>query len=179
MPRSLGKVQKHISKKRGGKPTALHQNSRDAQRLRRAGAREDKLARIFDAATRTNQVYVDRVAWYRSALEGSTGPLTEEELHVLTQTFIGREDEELAEAKAERRPGRPPSKVEERINDRKDTEEKEYKAGFWIPDLRDQEGRDKLEKWSGDWAGLNTLSFIRITNGGGVQTSKFPPKGMS
>lgn len=57
MARALSKVQKKISKKRGGKPTALHENSRDAQRLRRAGAREEKLARIMDAAARSNQIY--------------------------------------------------------------------------------------------------------------------------
>lgn len=179
MPRALHKVQKHISKKRGGKPTSLHQNSRDAQRLRSASAREEKLTKLLDAATRANQVYVDRVSWYRSALEGSAGPLSEDELHVLTQSFVAREDEELEEAKAERRPGRPPSKVEERISDRKDAEEREHKSGFWIPDLRNQEGREKLEKWSGDWAGLNTLTFIRITKDGGVRASSFPPKGLS
>jgi translation machinery-associated protein 16 len=179
MARSLSKVQKHISKKRGGKPNSLHQNSRDAQRLRRAGAREEKVAKLIDAATRANQVYVDRVSWYRFALEGSQGPLSEEELQVLTRSFVGREDEELQEAQAQRRPGRPPSKVEERINDRKDAEEKEYHGGFWVPDLRDQEGRDKLERWSGDWAGLNTLKFIRITKDGTVKGSTFPPKGMS
>ena len=57
MARALSKVQKQISKKRGGKPTALHENSRDAKRLRRAGAREEKLARLMDAAVKANQVY--------------------------------------------------------------------------------------------------------------------------
>ena len=56
-PRALNKVQKKISKKRGGKPNTLHENSRDAQRVRRAGAREEKLARMLDAAARTNQLY--------------------------------------------------------------------------------------------------------------------------
>ena len=57
MARSLNKVQKQISKKRGGKPNALHENSRDARRLRQAGAREEKLARLLNAATRANQLY--------------------------------------------------------------------------------------------------------------------------
>ena len=59
MARSLSKVQKKISKKRTGKRTgmSLHENSRDAQRLRRAGAREDKVGRLMDAAVRANQSY--------------------------------------------------------------------------------------------------------------------------
>lgn len=104
MARSLNKVQKQISKKRGGKPNSLHENSRDARRLRAAGAREEKVSRLMDAAVRANQIYgkagchrskqkisadynptVDRVAWFKAALEGSEGPLTDEEMHVLTQ----------------------------------------------------------------------------------------------
>lgn len=57
MARSLQKVQKQITKKRGGKPTALHENSRDARRLRAAGAREDKLTRIMSAAQKSQQHY--------------------------------------------------------------------------------------------------------------------------
>jgi hypothetical protein len=57
MAKALHKVQKQISKKRGGKPTSLHENSRDSQRLRTAGAREDKLAKLLAAATRANQAY--------------------------------------------------------------------------------------------------------------------------
>jgi translation machinery-associated protein 16 len=84
--RSLSKIQKKISKKRGGKPpTALHENSRDAQRLRQAGAREEKLQRMWDTAARNNQVYVDRVVWYREAIQGSVGAVSEEELGRLTE----------------------------------------------------------------------------------------------
>jgi hypothetical protein len=57
MAKALQKVQKQISKKRGRKPTSLHENSRDSQRLRTAGAREDKLAKLLAAATKANQAY--------------------------------------------------------------------------------------------------------------------------
>jgi translation machinery-associated protein 16 len=57
MAKALHKVQKQISKKRGGKPTTLHENSKDSQRLRRAGAREDKIAKIVAAASRANRNY--------------------------------------------------------------------------------------------------------------------------
>jgi hypothetical protein len=57
MAKALYKVQKQISKKRVGKGNALHVNSRDAQRLRAAGAREDKLSKLVTAANRANQSY--------------------------------------------------------------------------------------------------------------------------
>ncbi|KIW27838.1 uncharacterized protein PV07_07539 [Cladophialophora immunda] len=179
MARALNKVQKQISKKRGGKPNALHENSRDAKRLRRAGAREEKLARLMDAAVKANQVYVDRVAWFKSALEGSSGPLTDEEVHLLTQSFIDREDEELAEAKQQRRPGRPPTKQEEKISQRKEVEEREFRAGLWVPELRNEESRRKVERWAGEWGGLNTLDFVRVIKSGDIKPSSFPPKALS
>ncbi|RMD42321.1 hypothetical protein DV735_g2775, partial [Chaetothyriales sp. CBS 134920] len=179
MARSLQKVTKAISKKRGGKgkTNSLHQNSRDAQRLRRAGAREDKLARLLDAATRNNQLYVDRVAWFKSAIESSSGAVSEDELRLLTEVFIAREDEQLAELQQER--AKRAAKAEERIVDRRDAETREFKAGFWVPDLRDEEGRARLERWAGEWSGLNTLKFVRVVKGGAVKPSSFPPKGLS
>lgn len=95
------------------------------------------------------------------------------------QSFIDREDEQLEEAKSQRRPGRPRTKIEEDIILRKDDEEREFKSGFWIPDLRDEEGRLKLERWVGDWGGLNTLKFIRVVRDGDIKPSSFPPKGLS
>lgn len=57
MAKALHKVQKQISKKRGGKSNTLHVNSRDSQRLRTAGARQDKIAKVVAAASRANQTY--------------------------------------------------------------------------------------------------------------------------
>lgn len=54
MPRSLAKVQKKLSKKKG-KISSLHENSRDAQKLRRAGARGEKLERLAAARAKANQ----------------------------------------------------------------------------------------------------------------------------
>lgn len=54
--RNLQKVHKHISKKRGVLDS-LHENSRDAQRLRRAGARDDRLNRHAAITQRARQPY--------------------------------------------------------------------------------------------------------------------------
>lgn len=179
MARSLDKVQKRISKKRGGKPNALHENSRDARRLRQAGAREDKIARIATIAAKSNQVYVGRVAFFQDALSEQEIPLTDAQLQGLVEQFIGREDEELAELKAAQRPGRPKSKAEENILARIDRETKEHKSGFWVPDARDEDSLDKLKRWGGQWGGLNTLKFVRPAKDGEIKVSSFSPKALS
>ena len=54
MPTNLNKVQKKIIKKKG-RATALHGNSRDAQKLRRAGNRAEKLEKLSAARVKANQ----------------------------------------------------------------------------------------------------------------------------
>jgi translation machinery-associated protein 16 len=56
MPKNLHKVQKKLSKKRG-KLDSMHENSRDAKLLRRAGAREDRLARVATSAAIARQSF--------------------------------------------------------------------------------------------------------------------------
>jgi len=179
MPRALHKVQKQISKKRGGKPTALHENSRDARRLVQAGAREDKLAKIMSLAHKSNQHYVDRVTWFQDATVNQESPLSDTDVQQLVESYIGRADEELAELKAAQRPGRPRSKAEDRILDRIESEQKEFKSGFWMPELRDAASLELVKRWGGQWAGLNTLNFVRAHKDAEIKSSSFPPKGLS
>jgi hypothetical protein len=52
--KSFSKVTKHIKEKKKGKINALHENSRDARRLQRASARDDKLAHKVAAREKAN-----------------------------------------------------------------------------------------------------------------------------
>lgn len=56
MPSKFAKVQKQVSKKKGG-ALALHENSRDALRLRSAVARDDRVARLGAMREKMNDVY--------------------------------------------------------------------------------------------------------------------------
>lgn len=56
MPKHLAKVQKKIAKKKGV-TSSLHENSRDAKRLRRAGARSEKLERLAAERSKAYQPY--------------------------------------------------------------------------------------------------------------------------
>jgi translation machinery-associated protein 16 len=54
MPKSLEKTRKKIAKKKRS-ITALHENSRDSQRLRRAANRDEKISRITSARKKNDQ----------------------------------------------------------------------------------------------------------------------------
>ncbi|KAJ5469670.1 hypothetical protein N7539_009288 [Penicillium diatomitis] len=175
---SLSKVHKHISKKRGAMDS-MHENSRDARRLRRAGSREERLSHHAGMVQKARQPYMERIQYFHEAIQDRDEPLSDAELTELILRCIHRDNEEITQLKSERRKGRPPTRREELLNQRTETEEKEFKTGFWLPDLGDMDVFLALKKWNGHWAGLSSLKFLRITQEGARQASNFPPKGMS
>lgn len=53
---SLSKVQKNIKQKKGPKAaSSIHEDSRDGQRLKRAAARDGKIAKLADVRGKRNQ----------------------------------------------------------------------------------------------------------------------------
>lgn len=196
MPSKLSKVHKHISKKKGNKFNSLHENSRDAQRLRRAGARDDRVARLSAIKEKTNRplgeppcsrnmrgklltVAVERVMFFQSNLPDTLHPLTVEQIQGLVQQYLSRDHEALAELKLERRAGRPPSTRQTMFEQQQNTEEKEYESGLWMPDLTDEQTLQKLDAWNGSWVGLNQIRFVRVQKDGVVKESQWPPRGAS
>jgi translation machinery-associated protein 16 len=97
----------------------------------------------------------------------------------MIEDYLGRDDEELAKLKADRRPGRPPSTRQTLLEFNQKTEQNEYASGFWVPDLEDVINLMNLKQWNGDWAQLAQLKFVRISKEGFKKESSFPPKGMS
>jgi len=58
MPSKYAKVQKKVVKKKGAsKAKALHENSRDALRMRNASARDDRVARLSAVREKTNEKF--------------------------------------------------------------------------------------------------------------------------
>lgn len=124
-------------------------------------------------------IEVLRVKSFQSYTLEHVAPCTTTEVQGLIEDYLGRDDEELARLKVERRSGRPPSTRETLLKQNQEAEQREYISGFWIPDLEDMENLNKLKNWNGEWSSLNILEFVRITKDGTKKESSFPPKGLS
>lgn len=96
-----------------------------------------------------------------------------------TTSYLSRYDEELAELKSQRRPGRPSSTREDLLQQFMTTEDREYNGGFWIPNMQDVGNLRILREWNGEWTALNTIKYVRLSRDGNLQNSSFPPKGLS
>lgn len=122
---------------------------------------------------------MSRIKSFQSYTTEHESPLSVAEIQAMIEDYLGRDDEELAKLKAERRPGRPPSTRQSLLETSQKTEQNEYASGFWVPDLEDTANLRKLKEWNGTWAQLATLKFCRISKEGHKRESSFPPKGMS
>lgn len=147
--------------------------------MRRAGARDDRVARLTAVRQKANEQWIGRVAFLRERLPETLHPLELVKIQSLISDYLSRGDEELKQLKAERRAGRPPSTRQTLLEQQREMEEQEYEGGFWMPNLQDEETLVKLEAWKGDWVGLATLRFVRVTETGDVKESQFPPRGAS
>ncbi|TKA75285.1 hypothetical protein B0A55_05077 [Friedmanniomyces simplex] len=176
MPSKLAKVQKHVSKKKGSKINSLHENSRDAKRLRNAGARDDRVSRLGAVREKANRQWLERVFFFQDRLPDTLHPLDLESIQALITEYLKRNDEEIEQLKAERRVGRPPSTRFTILEQEKKVEGKEYESGFWVPNLQDEETLTRLDGWKGDWISLANLRFLRVDVGGMVKESQFPPR---
>ena len=99
--------------------------------------------------------------------------------HLMHRRYLQRDDEELAKLESDRRPGRPRSMREDLLRQQIVVEEREYDAGYWIPDMTDASNLELLREWNGEWASLSTLKFVRLAKNGAKHDSSFPPKGQS
>ncbi|TVY75871.1 Mitochondrial acidic protein MAM33 [Lachnellula suecica] len=169
MPKSLEKTRKKITKKKGS-INALHENSRDSQRLRRALMRDDKLLRVASARRKNDKPLVVRAAYFRDVVrENDSKTLEMDAIQSAIKTFVHQHDEEFNTLKKERRPGRPTSTREDLLRIKIAADEKEYETGFYLPDLTDTDNIVFLERWDGDWSYLSTLKWVRISSSGLLQ----------
>ena len=144
-----------------------------------------------------NLQLVERIQYFHDVVQTVEEPLSDAQLAEMIQKYvhhhafplsdsrlicyrcIHRDQEEIAQLKSERRKGRPPTRREELLSQRTETEEKEFKTGFWVPDLTQMDVLLALKHWNGDWSGLSPMKFVRLVQGGEKKESTFPPKGMS
>ncbi|TQS36183.1 hypothetical protein Golomagni_03372 [Golovinomyces magnicellulatus] len=175
MSKGLKKIQKKIACKKG-KTSALHENSRDAQRLKRAQGRDEKLERVALARRKNERPLLERTAYFQKPIKLNGGKvLGMEEIQTLIKSFLNQHIEELSLLKKQRRPGRPPSTREDLVRMKVARDDKEYRDGFYMPDLTDENNVTYFSLWEGNWSYLSTLKWVRVSSDGNVQMSRFPP----
>ncbi|KAJ3198858.1 hypothetical protein HDU82_000960 [Entophlyctis luteolus] len=139
-----------------------HPFSRKAKQVRRAYAREDRIAKVKSINDEIKTRQVDRIVWFKYALPDDLTSATPDLVHELIEQYINRNEDEINALKATIRPNRPkPAKLDVYLmvmgKDRQ-----EYEAGFKLPDLCNAANVSKLREWEGDYNGLAAIRMVHI-----------------
>lgn len=143
----VSKSLKKVAKKVKGQDKSLHPNGRKFKQLNRATLREEKLQKHKVERHGLREAHLFRYKFFqqiaKSAIEkqektsgddkkdqNEVVVFNEEQIKDLILRYIGRDDEELEQLKAKRRPGRPASTQQDTLQQRIDNEKREYKSGF-------------------------------------------------
>jgi translation machinery-associated protein 16 len=120
---------------------------------------------------------VHRVKFVQDAVSDRAEPLATADVRALAAEYVDRNSSELEEIQAARRPGRPPGLREVLLREQRDADEREFEAGYWMPDVTDPATLEAIKRWNGRWVMLNTMGFVRVTREGERRESGFPPTG--
>lgn len=155
--KSLGKVEKQ----KGG--NKLHPKGRKIKQLTRAQIRQDRLQVQKSKRSDAQSQKLLRLHFFKSFIEKiEQESYTISEIHDMVVAYIERNNDELDQLKAQRRPGRPSSSRQDSLQMQLEYDNREYNDGFTLPDLRNPQIVKALQAWQGSQGGTNTLEFIRL-----------------
>ncbi|KAK4052223.1 translation machinery-associated protein 16 [Microbotryomycetes sp. JL221] len=142
------------SRKSGTANSKLHPNSRRAKQLQRVELRQQKL-KVQDRVHRSNEVKrVDRLLHFVHSLPEHDNCMTLDQLHQAVIDYIHRDDLKLNELEQQRtlrtnwRRSEGKSKREVELEKQQQQDTEEYKTGFVVPDLMDEENVFICRQWT-------------------------------
>lgn len=149
----VSKSLKKVAKKVKGQDKSLHPNGRKFKQMSRATLREEKLQKNKIERHGMKEAQLFRYKFFqqvaksvveknnkKEASDDTTTattsdkqeitPFTEEQIKDYIVRYIARDNEELEQLKAKRRPGRPASSQQDALQTKINKEKQEYRSGF-------------------------------------------------
>jgi translation machinery-associated protein 16 len=158
---SLSKVQKNIQKSKG----AMHPKGRKFKQLNRATLRENKINRRKVDHVERKEHEMQRVLFFKEAVNSRPDqnffPL--DELKLIIEMFLSRDDDEIEELQSKRKKNRPPTNRLLLLENKRKAELAEYESGYLIPNVNDPSSLEFLRAWNGTSGGVNQVKNIRIS----------------
>ncbi|KAJ7733209.1 hypothetical protein DFH07DRAFT_928851 [Mycena maculata] len=174
-PKAAARAKAAAGAKKGGQPAkkekVFHPDSRKAGQLARNALRKGKLGNLRTKRTKKASGLLELYSFFHTALppledaDADADALMLPQLHALAQAWVARNDAALAAEQAARRPGRPKSVREMRIEELRLREQETYRTGMEVPDLTDAPTLARFRKWDVTSIGYaHLLRFVRISS---------------
>ncbi|CAI2188438.1 6012_t:CDS:2, partial [Funneliformis geosporum] len=163
---------RHTFKQIKNKNSIIHPSSRKAAQLQRITLRKDRLER--DKARRISeaQPIVERLLWFRYALDDAFPCATKAEVYDLIELYIARNDDDISKFDSPKSVHKTKSSKKFLLDALKLKEKREYMEGFEIPNLLDPKNIKILRQWDGDINSMSRIKTIRIEDPNNINTLK-------
>lgn len=175
LSKSLSKIHKNLSKRKKatGKAITVHPNGRKFKQINRATLREAKIQERKREFTERRSNELSRIKFMQDLINTldeykDYTKFDTPEIAQFIQLFINRDDEEIDEMKAKRKPNRPPHNKQVLLESKKKLEMEEFHKGFQVPDLTLEENVKFLRNWNGSFGAMSTLKLIRVNSKGEI-----------
>ncbi|KAI8817951.1 translation machinery-associated protein 16 [Fimicolochytrium jonesii] len=152
-----------------------HPYSRKAVQMRRAMNREDKLAKNKSASDVKKTRAVERMLWFKYALDEELTAATKEQVHDIIGQYINRYDLEIAELTENMRKGRPPPARLELLKTLRSKDIQEYNTGIEVPQMMHPKNVVALRKWEGDYNGIGEIKTVVVRKADGASAPPADP----
>ncbi|CAG8672621.1 10003_t:CDS:2, partial [Funneliformis caledonium] len=145
---------------------------RKAAQLQRITLRKDRLER--DKARRISeaQPIVERLLWFRYALDDALPCATKAEVYDLIEMYIARNDDDISNLDSPKYVHKTKSSKQFLLDALKLKEKREYMEGFEIPNLMDPKNVKILRQWDGDTNSMSRIKTIRIEDPNNINNLK-------
>lgn len=159
--KSLSKVTKKLSKQ----PGALHAKGRKFKQITRATERDRRLKeQKHKHDEQKNHQLLFWLHFQESIADSPKETFLIGEIVNFTKIWIEKDDAELAEIDANRRPGRPLSSKHQLMKEKRKHEQQLFETGIRVPDLTKRETVLHLRNWNGTSGAVSGWSFRVITD---------------
>ncbi|RIA97244.1 hypothetical protein C1645_752856 [Glomus cerebriforme] len=161
---------RHTFKQIKNKNSVIHPSSRKAAQLQRISLRRDRLELVKSRRTSERvQPIVDRLLWFRYALDDALPCATKAEVYDLIEMYIARNDDEISNLNSSHKAN---SSRRFYLESLKLKDKREYMEGFEIPDLMNPKNIKILRKWDGDVNSMSRIKIIRIEDPNNINNLK-------
>lgn len=156
---NLNKVSKNVLLSNG----QLHMKGRKYKQLQRATLRHQKLIQKKVITNERKEKQLGLTLFIRDKVLGEDNKCyTLDELKSFVKDYVYRYSGEIEKLQKERRPGRPKSSRQQKLETLQESEEQTFLSGYIVPDLSDEENVLRLRAWNGTTGGVTSIRHVKI-----------------
>lgn len=156
---NLNKVSKNVLLSNG----QLHMKGRKYKQLQRATLRHQKLIQKKITTNERKEKQLGLTLFIKNKItDEDKRSYSLDEMKSFVKDYVYRYSGEIEKLQRERRPGRPKSSRQQKLETLQTSDEQTFLSGYIVPDLSDEANVLRLRAWNGTTGGVTSIRHVKI-----------------